>query len=49
MKYLKNFGAEFKKNKALFSMLAPAFILTLVLSYIPMVGLILAFNLVGLL
>ena len=44
MKYLRNFGQEFKKNKALFSMLAPAFILTVVLSYIPMVGLILAFK-----
>ena len=44
MKYLKNFGAEFKKNKALFSMITPAFILTLVLSYIPMIGLILAFK-----
>jgi len=44
VKYLRNFGQEFKKNKALFSMLAPAFILTVVLSYIPMVGLILAFK-----
>lgn len=38
------FLAEFKKNKALFAMAAPAFVLVLVMSYLPMSGLVLAFK-----
>lgn len=35
---------EFNKNKALFIMIAPAVLLTIILSYIPMSGLVLAFK-----
>ena len=38
------FLAEFKKNKALFAMAAPAVILVLVMQYLPMSGLVLAFK-----
>ena len=38
------FLAEFKKNKALFAMAAPAVILVIVMQYLPMSGLILAFK-----
>ena len=38
------FVEEFKRNKALFAMAAPAFILVLVMSYLPMAGLVLAFK-----
>nr|MCR5101296.1 ABC transporter permease subunit [Butyrivibrio sp.] len=44
MQHFKNFAEEFKKNKALFAMAAPAFILVLVMSYVPMSGLVLAFK-----
>lgn len=44
MNYLKNFGEEFKKNKALFAMALPAFVLVLVMQYFPMSGLVLAFK-----
>ncbi len=40
----EGFLYEFKKNKALFAMAAPAFILVLVMQYFPMSGLILAFK-----
>ena len=40
----KNFGHELKKNRALFLMALPAVLLVLVLSYLPMSGLILAFK-----
>ena len=39
-----NFGHEIKKNRALFLMVLPAVLLVLVLSYLPMSGLILAFK-----
>ncbi len=38
------FLAEFKRNKALFAMAVPAVILVLVLAYLPMSGLVLAFK-----
>lgn len=38
------FLAEFKKNKPLFVMICPAVILTIVMSYLPMSGLVLAFK-----
>ncbi len=38
------FAAEFKKNKALFVMALPAVILVLVMQYLPMSGLVLAFK-----
>ena len=38
------FVAEFKRNKALFAMAAPAIILVLVMQYLPMSGLVLAFK-----
>ena len=38
------FIEEFKRNKALFAMAAPAFILVLVMQYFPMAGLVLAFK-----
>ena len=38
------FLAEFKKNKPLFVMICPAVILTIVMAYLPMSGLILAFK-----
>ena len=44
MSPLQSFGHEFKKNKALFAMIAPAFILVLILQYLPMSGMILAFK-----
>ena len=37
-------GHEFKKNKALFAMILPAFLLVLIMQYLPMSGLILAFK-----
>lgn len=43
-RHLRNFTAEVKKNKALFIMAAPAVILVLVMSYLPMSGLVLAFK-----
>lgn len=43
-KHFKNFTDEVKKNRALFVMIAPAVILVLVMSYLPMSGLILAFK-----
>ena len=41
---LKEFGKEWKKNKALFLMILPAVLIILVFSYLPMSGLILAFK-----
>ncbi len=41
---LKEFRTELKKNKALFVMLLPALTLVIVLSYLPMAGLVLAFK-----
>lgn len=38
------FLAEFKKNKPLFVMICPAVILTIVMAYLPMSGLVLAFK-----
>ena len=38
------FVYEFKKNKALFFMVAPTVLLVLVMSYLPMSGLVLAFK-----
>ena len=43
-KHFRSFAAEVKKNRALFVMAAPAVILVLVLMYLPMSGLILAFK-----
>lgn len=43
-KYFRNFAKEFKKNKALFAMIAPAVIYVFVFSYLPMSGLVLAFK-----
>lgn len=43
-KHLNSFAAEFKKNKALFAMAAPAVIFMLVFSYLPMSGLVVAFK-----
>lgn len=45
-KHMKKHGFvyEFKKNKALFFMVAPTVLLVLVMSYLPMSGLILAFK-----
>ncbi len=43
-KRLNSFGYELKKNKALFSMLIPAVLVVVVLSYLPMSGLVLAFK-----
>ena len=43
-KHLSNFCKEFKKNKALFSMLIPAVVVIVVFSYLPMSGLVLAFK-----
>ncbi|WMJ90308.1 ABC transporter permease [Anaerocolumna sp. MB42-C2] len=44
IKYFKNFVQEFKKNKALFMMIAPMVILVFILLYLPMSGLVLAFK-----
>lgn len=41
---LKKFKAEFKKNTPLFTMLVPGFILTIVFSYLPIFGIIIAFK-----
>ena len=43
-KYFRNFGQELKKNHALFVMLIPATLFTLVFMYLPMSGLVLAFK-----
>lgn len=43
-KHLNNFVQEFKRNKALFSMLIPAMIVIIVFAYLPMSGLVLAFK-----
>lgn len=43
-KHLRSFGHEFKKNRALFTMVAPSVILVLVFAYLPMAGLVLAFK-----
>lgn len=43
-KHLRNLGHEFKKNRALFVMIAPAVLVVLIFSYLPMSGLILAFK-----
>ncbi len=43
-KCLKNFGAELKKNRALFLMILPAAIIIIIFSYLPMSGLVLAFK-----
>lgn len=43
-KYFRNFGQEVKKNHALFVMLLPATIFTIVFMYLPMSGLVLAFK-----
>ncbi|MBR1497863.1 MAG: sugar ABC transporter permease [Oscillospiraceae bacterium] len=37
-------GHEFKKNKALFAMILPAFLLVLIMQYLPMSGMVLAFK-----
>ena len=44
MQGFRNFADEFKRHKALFAMIAPAFILVLVLQYLPMTGMVLAFK-----
>lgn len=41
---IKNFTFEFRKNKALFSMLIPAVAVIVIFSYLPMSGLVLAFK-----
>lgn len=41
---MRNFTKDLKKNGALWTMLIPALLVTIVLAYIPMVGLILAFK-----
>ena len=41
---MRNFTKDLKKNWALWTMLIPALLVTIVLAYIPMVGLILAFK-----
>lgn len=43
-KYLRGFGIELRKNHALFIMLIPALMITVVFSYLPMSGLVLAFK-----
>lgn len=43
-KHLENFAQEVKKNRALFVMIMPAFILVLIMQYLPMSGLVLAFK-----
>ena len=43
-KHFRNFGCELKKNRALFTMLIPAVIVTIVFFYLPMSGLVLAFK-----
>ena len=41
---LRRFAEEFKRNKALFAMIMPAFVLVLVMQYLPMSGMVLAFK-----
>ena len=41
---MKSFAAEVKKNRALFVMILPAVLLVLILQYLPMSGLVLAFK-----
>ncbi|MCC8103760.1 MAG: ABC transporter permease subunit [Clostridiales bacterium] len=41
---MKGFVKEFKKNKALFAMLAPAVVFVFIMQYLPMSGLVLAFK-----
>lgn len=41
---MKMFLVELKKNKALFSMLIPALVVTVIFAYLPMSGLVLAFK-----
>lgn len=41
---MKEFLKELKKNRALFSMIVPALLLTIIFSYAPMAGLVLAFK-----
>lgn len=43
-KHIKSFSHEFRKNRALFVMIAPAVIIVIILSYLPMSGLILSFK-----
>lgn len=43
-KHLRSFGHEFVKNRALFVMIAPAVLLIVIFSYLPMSGLVLAFK-----
>lgn len=43
-KHLKSFSHEFKKNRPLFIMIAPAVLVVFIFSYMPMSGLILAFK-----
>lgn len=43
-KHLYNLGRELKKNHALFIMLIPALLITIIFSYLPMSGLVLAFK-----
>ncbi|MCI2049773.1 MAG: ABC transporter permease subunit [Lachnospiraceae bacterium] len=43
-RHFKSFSEEFKKHKALFAMAAPAFVLVLIMQYLPMTGLVLAFK-----
>lgn len=41
---MKEFFKELKKNRALFSMIVPAVLLTIIFSYAPMAGMVLAFK-----
>ena len=41
---MRTLGHEFKKNKALFVMILPAFLLVLIMQYLPMSGMVLAFK-----
>lgn len=43
-KHFRSFAEEVKKNRALFVMAAPAVVLVLILMYLPMSGLVLAFK-----
>lgn len=43
-KHLQSFGREVKKNRALFLMILPAVLITIIFSYLPMSGLVLAFK-----
>lgn len=44
MNRLRGVGREFKRNKALFAMILPAFLLVLIMQYLPMSGMVLAFK-----